>query len=194
MAIGSRQVLLLVPCAFVSSYSARAFPGALLALSSLVPGLRLPLPPLLPAEVVESFFTSSPPPSPDPIGGCFSQVLDGWEPISAEEWVLAVLRHGYKIPFWSGPPPGGTPSGFWLLLARVYERQSSTLGGINPSQQGCSEKGSNNTMFLQPSLHDSQVFRRVSTCLGSVGSQQLYPHHQVPDGDHRNGTVSHSPE
>ncbi len=38
--------------------------------------------------------------------------LDGWRAIGAEEWVLSVLREGYKIPFTSLPPVTSAPLGF----------------------------------------------------------------------------------
>lgn len=38
------------------------------------------------------------------IGGCLARHLRDWETLGAEEWVLQVLREGYKIPFHSSPP------------------------------------------------------------------------------------------
>lgn len=44
-----------------------------------------------------------------PIGGCLALHLNDWESLGAEEWVLRVLREGYKIPLHSLPPLSRSP-------------------------------------------------------------------------------------
>ena len=53
-----------------------------------------------------------PPSSVRYIGGCLSRDPDAWESIGSEEWVLSVLRHGYRIPFRSRPPLAVYPLDF----------------------------------------------------------------------------------
>ena len=44
-----------------------------------------------------------------PIGGCLARAMRGWEDIGAEQWVLRVLRKGYRIPFRNIPPLSRVP-------------------------------------------------------------------------------------
>ena len=63
----------------------------------------------------------------DSVAGCLASHQDGWIDINAEEWVLAVLRVGYRIPFSSLPLMSKTPS-FWDVLSWFRKGQGITVG------------------------------------------------------------------
>ena len=48
----------------------------------------------------------------DRVAGCLARHQEGWINIGAEEWVLAVLREGYRIPFFALPPLTSAPRYF----------------------------------------------------------------------------------
>ena len=49
---------------------------------------------------------------PSPKGGCLARHLSAWEDLGAEDWILRVLREGYRIPFHSPPPVTRAPLHF----------------------------------------------------------------------------------
>ena len=49
-------------------------------------------------------FASDPSPLGGGVAGCLGRHWEGWLSIGAEQWVVDVLRDGYRIPF-SAPPP-----------------------------------------------------------------------------------------
>ena len=44
-----------------------------------------------------------------PVGGRLQRFAPEWEKVTSDRWVLAVIRHGYRLEFTASPPSLGTP-------------------------------------------------------------------------------------
>ena len=72
----------------------------------------------------------------DRVAGCLASHRDKWIHIGAEEWVLAILRDGYRIPFYVLPPLTECP-----LVFGMYSPGSEKGKALDLEVQLLMEKG-----------------------------------------------------
>ena len=71
-----------------------------------------------------------------PIGGCLARHLSAWEDLGAEDWILRVLRKGYRIPFHSLPPLARVPLHF-TSYSTDSERGKALQGEVTALLHKC---------------------------------------------------------
>ena len=79
-----------------------------------------------------------------PVAGCLSAAWEKWQEKGAEQWVVEVLREGYRIPFSSPPQLSDTPIPFesyspQSLKGQALEREVQTMlskGAIEVAPSG----------------------------------------------------------
>ena len=104
-------------------------------------------------------------PTPIRLGGCLSLHWRHWQAIGANQWVVSVLRDGYRIPFRHQLPPSslrpGTVPNVPLRLSKSSRPASRGRDYVVEGSLG--ESLRSGTRLLQPSLPGGKGVRRLET-------------------------------
>ena len=100
-----------------------------------------------------------------PLGGRISKCFENWERIVSNEWVLSVVREGYKIPLKSKPfqkavPKNPKPKGLAAFDVLVKEAIDLKLKGAVTVVEHCQEEYVS-SYFAVPKPHRENQFRPI---------------------------------
>ena len=124
-------------------------------------------------RVKVSHFGSDSPAKTTSIGGCLARHWHDWGTLGAEEWVIQVLREGYRIPFHSSPPLSRVPLHLVSYSAdsergKALEAEITALIDKRAVEEAPSTPGFYSRMFVVPKA--SGVFVRSSTSPSSTNT------------------------
>ena len=121
------------------------------------------------------------------VGGCLSLHWRQWQPIGAESWVVAVLRDGYRIPFWELLPPPRQVAGIIPNVpARLSAGSRSPSGSREHNPEGSpGDRTRSGPRLLQPPLSSRKGIWRLETGDRPLPPQRICATNPVQDEDHR---------
>ena len=105
---------------------------------------------------------------PTQVGGCLSLHWRQWQAIGAEQWVVSVLREGYRILFQHRLTPPPPPSQFPGIVSNIPLRLSkssrpASRGRDYDFEGGLGESRRPGSLLLQPLLPGGKGVRRLET-------------------------------
>ena len=101
------------------------------------------------------------------MGGCLAKYWQVWAQWGAEDWVIQVLKKGYRIPFASPPPLFFNTK----LFSQHCQGESFAFRVSSPSEEGSSQAGSSNPGLLQLYVCGSESLRSMETNHRPLSSQ-----------------------
>ena len=120
----------------------------------LVPEVEVLAPPVEEPPPLRNPEVQSPLPLPlpnIPVGGRLAHFAQNWAKITDEEWVLSIIRKGYRIPFQERPILSPDPVFFQQPLSQQLEEEVASLlskGAVEEIIREC--PGYNSRIFLVP--------------------------------------------
>ena len=108
-----------------------------------------------------------------------------WQAIGAEQWVVSVLREGYRIPFQHRlPPPSQLPGIVSNIPLRLSKSsRPATRGRDHDFEGGLGESPRSGSRLLQPPLHGGKDVRRLETRDRPLPFQRVRTTNSFQDGN-----------
>ena len=121
------------------------------------------------------------------MGGCLSLHWRQWQAIGANQWVVSVLRDGYRIPFrhqLPPPPPSLRPGTVPNVPFRLSKSsRPASRGRDNVVEGSLGESLRSGSRLLQPSLPGGKGVRRLETRDRPLSIQRVCTKNSFQDGN-----------